>query len=85
MLQESDTRAMVRFLGEVAAAEGSLPFKRNLLMHGLCRLVDVDAWYWGVIGRSEPGKLPSFTINLKSGFFEQQFADYLKAPEHSDM
>jgi len=76
---------MVRLLGEVAAAEGSLSFKRNLLMSGLCELVGVDAWYWGMVGRAEPGKLPSFAIQIKGGFTEEQFANYLKAQEHPDM
>ena len=85
MLQESDTRAMVRILGEVAASDGSVQFKRNLLMNGLCQLVDVDSWYWCMLGRVEPGKQPSFAVNLKGGFSEEQFADYLKAQEHPDM
>ena len=85
MLHDSDTRAMVRLLGEVAAAEGSLAFKRNLLMNGLCELVDVDAWYWCQLGQAESGKQPSFAVSLKGGFTDDQFANYLAAVEHPDM
>lgn len=76
MLQESDTRAMIRLLSEVAAAEGGLTFKRNLLMEGLCELFNVDAWYWCALSGAEAGKQPSFAISLKGGFTEEQFADY---------
>lgn len=85
LLTERDTRALIRLLGEVAAAQGTLSQKRALLMDGLCQLIQIDAWYWAMLGRAEPGQLPSFSINLKGGFTDQQFADYLAAQEHPDM
>ena len=85
MLLESDTRAMVRLLAEVGGAQGSLTFKRNLLMNGLCELVGVDAWYWCAIGNAEVGKQISFAIQQKGGLTDEQFAKHLKALEHPDM
>lgn len=80
-----DARAIVRLLGKVASVNGSLSHKRKLLMDGLCELIDVDFWHWSMIRALTVGNAPSFSVFLKGGFTDQQFADYLKAQEHPDM
>jgi DNA-binding CsgD family transcriptional regulator len=46
VVNESDARAMVRLVGEVAASEGPLAEKRRSLMDGLTELVEADTWMW---------------------------------------
>lgn len=76
---------MVRLLGNVAAQEGTLVEKRKFLMDGLCRLIGADAWVWAMVGSSEAGESVTFSVYLKGGFTEKQFAKYLTANEHEDM
>jgi DNA-binding CsgD family transcriptional regulator len=85
IITEQDTRAMIKLLGAIAGVNGSLSYKRGLLMDGLCELIGVDCWHWSMLGEVKGGDLPSFSVYLKGGFTEQQFADYLKAQEHKDM
>jgi len=41
-----DVREIIRLLGQVAAQEGDLPFKRRLLLDGLGELMQADYWFW---------------------------------------
>ncbi|MGK0188695.1 MAG: DNA-binding CsgD family transcriptional regulator [Verrucomicrobiales bacterium] len=82
---ESDTRTIVRLLGNIAGSEANIPNKRKRLMDGLCDLIDADSWFWSMIGRQETGKLPTFSIVQHGGFSEHQLAGYLEVQEHPDM
>jgi DNA-binding CsgD family transcriptional regulator len=53
MLLETDVRALVRMLAEVAASDGDLAAKKKLLLSGLSRLVQADGWTCGLIRRGE--------------------------------
>lgn len=52
VLSESDVRAMVRLLGEVAGLDADIPAKKRFLMNGVCELVNAEKWLWnyGVFG-----------------------------------
>ncbi len=85
-IDESDARAIVRLLGDVAAIDGTLNDKRLELMTGLLDLIDADAWVWGVAGMSRPdGSNPPHSIFLTGGFADGEFIPVLKAMEHPDM
>jgi DNA-binding CsgD family transcriptional regulator len=84
-VSESDTRAMVRLLAEIAVMEGSIFDKRNRLMEGLCDLVGADAWLWMKLGRETAGEAPTFSILQKKWAGESEFVDFLRSLEHPDM
>lgn len=81
-LSESDVRVMVRLLGAVAALRGGHTEKKRILMNGLCKLVDADAWAWTLACQYEAGQPPVYVGFMHSGFTEDQFSRYLKAVEH---
>ena len=85
VIREEDARALVRVLAEVAVISGDLRAKRMALLERLAELVDADAWHWCFVAGKEAGKLPTFSVFLKGGFTEEQFAKYLRAQEHPDM
>lgn len=84
-LSELDIRSMVAALAYVSGVALDLPSKRRIFLEKLAKLVDVDAWFWAVLGQREAGEMPTFSVMLKGGFREGQFAKYLKAQEHPDM
>ncbi len=84
-LPESDVRAMVCLLGEVAASRLDLAGKKRLLMGKLCSLVGAEAWAWTLGCQLEPGKQPTYVAFTHGGFDEDRFARYLKALEHPDL
>ena len=65
LLPESDVRAIVRLLGEITMARGSLAAAKEQLMTGLCALIGADAWIWG-IGQHDPQNVP-FYISFNRG------------------
>ncbi len=81
-LDESDVRAMVRLLGEVAALPVGHAEKKQYLMEGLCRLVAADAWVWGLAAEMDPDRLPVYVGFQHGRFDEAQFAAFLKIQTH---
>lgn len=85
LLGESDSRGIVRLLGEVCAHPGDHAAKKRHLMDGLCRLIDADRWAWGLAAQMEPGK-PSVHISLlHGGFSEEAYAAFTVAYNHPEM
>ncbi len=84
-LPESDVRAIVSLLGEVAASRKDHAGMKRQLMDGLCDLVNADAWIWALGCQMEGGKQPVYTSFLHGGFSEERFAKYCTAIEHPDM
>ena len=84
-LDESDVRRMVRTLAELSGLDSNLDEKRAHLLEDIANHIGADCYYWALLGQSEAGKLPTFTVYLKGGFTENQFAKYLSAQEHPDM
>jgi DNA-binding CsgD family transcriptional regulator len=85
LLDEADVRRMVRLVGEVVAVPGGHAEKKRFLMEGLCRLVDADAWVWGLSCQREPDQPQVYVSFVKGGFTEQTFVKFLEACEHPDM
>lgn len=84
-LSESDVRALVRLLGETVSVEGDHTVKKRYLMDGLCKLVDADAWVWGLMCQPGDGK-PQIYVNLvHGGFDDDRYGKYLKALDHPEM
>ncbi len=84
-LDEVDVRDMVRLVGEVAALSGSHAEKKRYLMEGLCKLVDADAWIWGLSCQREPEKPQVYVSMLRGGLTEEEFIRLLQAVEHPQM
>jgi DNA-binding CsgD family transcriptional regulator len=84
-LDETDVREIVRLIGEVAALRGGHADKKRYLMNGLSKLVDADAWVWGLSCQSEPDKPQIYVSFIRGGLDDQAFAKLLHAIEHPDM
>ena len=84
-LDEGDVRDMVRLVGEVAALTGGHAEKKRYLMEGLCKLVDADAWIWGLSCQREPEKPQVYVSLLRGGLTDEQFTKLLEAVEHPQM
>ena len=76
---------MVRLVGDVVAVPGGHAEKKRFLMEGLCKLVDADAWVWGLSCQREPDQPQVYVSFVKGGFTEQTFVKFLEACEHPDM
>jgi len=77
-------RAIVRLLSEVAADQGQVNRKREILMEGLCRLIDAQAWLWAAAPSLIPGQQPVYFYHQLGGLQPEQLPAYLKAVEHPD-
>jgi DNA-binding CsgD family transcriptional regulator len=84
-LSESDVRAMVHLMAEVAINPGDFTAKKRQLMDGLCHLIGADLWVWVASPSLEPGKQPVYLYALHGGFDQDQFGRYMKAVDHPDM
>ncbi len=76
---------MVRLIGEVAALPGGHAEKKRFVMEGLCKLVDADAWIWGLSCQKHPDKPQIYVSLLKGGIPEDEFVHFLQAVEHPEM
>lgn len=76
---------MIRLVGEVAALRGGHAEKKRYLMEGLCKIVDADAWIWGLSCQREPDKPQVYVSMLKGGLSEEDFVKFLQAVEHPEM
>jgi DNA-binding CsgD family transcriptional regulator len=83
-LTEQDVRGIVRLMGDVIAAPGSISDKRRSLMDGLCALIGATSWAW-CMAEFDPMKPPSFIGFEHGGFDEERFARYVEAMNHPDM
>lgn len=84
-LDESDARAIVRLLGEVASAPGAHAEKKRLVMDGLSRLIDADSWWWGLAVQPDCAKTPCYVCIDQNGFSPAQFASFHQASDHPEM
>jgi len=84
LLSDTDARAIVRLLGEVAAIDGGLVAQKQFLMDGLCSLIDADSWAWATTCQFDPGKVPLNSGFQVGGFSPEQFAKFQEALEHPD-
>lgn len=86
LIEESDVRAMVRLLGEVAALAGGHNEKKRFLMEGLCELIRGDAWAWTLgTGMDKSDGKQIYCGVLHGGFDPDRFARLLEAIDHPDM
>ncbi|MEP4079116.1 response regulator transcription factor [Haloferula sp.] len=85
MINESDARAMVNLLGEVAMMEASRNDRRVALIDKLSQLVNADAWLWFTAAHTIAGEQPAHAVILKSGFSDEQYSLMMKAAEQPDM
>ena len=83
-LPEKHVRGIVRLLGEVIAASGTIDEKRRLVMEGLCGIIDARAWIWGM-WVYHPDEQPTYVGMIHSGFDEQRIARLMNAVNHPDM
>lgn len=84
VLSETDVRAIVRLLGEVAMIRGTLAEAKQHLMDGLCRLIDADAWIWGV-GQHDPKNVPFYISFHRGNIDDARFARLMAAVNHPEM
>ncbi len=84
-LMESDVRAMVRLLGEVASLEGGHDERKKFLMDGVCDLIGAKCWVWGLMSKFVPEEPPVYTAMATGGFEADQFPKLLVAFEHPDL
>jgi DNA-binding CsgD family transcriptional regulator len=76
---------MVHLIGEVAALPGGHAEKKRFLMQGLCKLIDADAWVWGLSCQRDPAKPQIYVSMMNQGFTEEAFSKFLQAVEHPEM
>ncbi|MGD1278042.1 MAG: LuxR C-terminal-related transcriptional regulator [Tepidisphaeraceae bacterium] len=76
-IEESDARAMVRLVGDIAALRAPMPGKKRALMAGLCKLVDADAWAWIVSRAADEHSNPAVAAFLYDGLTPRQFTAYV--------
>ncbi len=77
MLTETDVRAMVRLLGQVAAVPGGHIMKKRCLMAGLAELIQADRWSWIVARADDRHHNPAVVEFLHDGFAENQLVHYV--------
>ena len=85
VIDEEDARAMVRLIGNVALMDATRQERRRAIMLGLADLIEADVWAWATAGHANPGEQPIYTVILKGGFTDEQFATIMHATEHPDM
>jgi DNA-binding CsgD family transcriptional regulator len=84
-LDERDVRSIVRLLGEVVALRGGHARQKRYLMEGLCKIVEADAWVWGLSCRRDPSQ-PEVNVSIMNGgFSDESFAKFLQALDHPEM
>ncbi|MEC5128818.1 helix-turn-helix transcriptional regulator [Verrucomicrobiales bacterium BCK34] len=76
---------MVRLLGDTAALNTDHAGRKRFLMNGLCKMIDADAWAWGLMCQPGDGQPQIYVSVVHGGFDEDRFSKFLKALEHPDM
>ena len=85
VFSDSNLRAVVSLLGEVAALEAPISHKKRFFVDGLSTLISADLWMWNLAPELDPAKMPVFTSAMSGGFVGDQFSRFLVALEHPDM
>lgn len=83
-LSETDARAIVRLLGDLAMIDNDLIAQKRFLMTGLSALIDADSWAWATTFRFQPAEVPLNAGFLTDGFSPEQFSRFQEALEHPD-
>lgn len=78
-------RDIVRLLGEVISSRRDFSGVKRLLVEGICRLVNADAWAWSLGCAAEPGQQPIYLGMAHGGFDEARYARLILAAGHPDM
>lgn len=81
-LSEPDVRALVRLLGQVAAAHRGFSEKKRMLMDGLCRLIDADFWAWALCEPAVIGETAVYAHFQHGGFSPERYERYRAAIDH---
>ena len=84
-LAESDVRAIVRLVGEVAGSRRDHAGMKRMLMDGLCELVGAGSWIWCLGCKVEAGQQPIYVSMSRGGFDDDRYASLLCASAHPDM
>jgi DNA-binding CsgD family transcriptional regulator len=84
-LAQDDVREMVRLVGEVAALPGGHTEKKHYLMKGLCKLIDADAWIWGLSCQRDPAQPRVYVSFMNGSTSKECFKKVLKALEHPEI
>ena len=84
-LPETDVRDMVRLVGEVVASRKDHASMKRLLMDGLCRMIEADAWIWMLGRQVQPGEQPIYLSMAHGGFSGERYGRLLEAAAHPDM
>ncbi len=83
-ISESDARAMVRLVAEVAAFNAEHATAKHHLMEGLMKMIGADCWVWA-LAYLRINKPPAYVSISHGGFTEERFLKLLKASDHPDM
>ena len=85
VLAVDDVRSLVRLLGEVAASNCSHSAMKHLLMDGLAKFINADAWIWMLGCEVQPGEQPIYLSMAHGGFSDDRYGQLLQAAAHPDM
>jgi DNA-binding CsgD family transcriptional regulator len=80
-LDETDVRAVVRLLGEVAILEGGMTAKRQRLMNGLAELVGADGWLWTMSRVDVEQETPMSVGLIHGGLNDRQIAAWAESSQ----
>ncbi|WP_417748626.1 helix-turn-helix transcriptional regulator [Rosistilla oblonga] len=83
VLSETDVRAIVRLLADVAAFQGDHATRKRMLMGGLSRLVRADGWLWTMTRVDFPTNTPISIGLLHGGLTDEQVAGWIEAGQAS--
>lgn len=78
-LRESDVRAVVRLLGEVAGSREEPMIRKRQLMTGLARLVGADGWLWSTT-RAKDG-IPVCCALVHGGLTDEQLVAWAESTQ----
>src|SRR5690606_31301163 len=80
-LPESDVRAIVRLLSDVAVLDGDHAAKKRALMDGLPPLVDADGWVWTMTRVDFETKTPMSIGLMHGGLTDEQITGWIEASQ----
>lgn len=77
-----DVKEVFSLMASVASCRGGVAPEKHLLMRGLCRLLEAEAWLWGGRGYPEGDESTLHAGYLSEGFDDGQFVSLLEGMEH---
>ncbi len=83
-ITESEARAMVCLIAEVAGRHSDHATAKRRLMEGLCHMIGADRWVWGLT-YLQPTARSTHTCVQYGGFDKEQFAQLAQTADHPDM